>query len=113
MMRVTNRMLSDNFLRDANTNLENLSKIQTQLTSGKEIQKPSDDPFKVARVLEVNTNIDFNTQYNSNINDVSNFLDNTDTALGQVGDIMTRIRTLLVSAGNPGFKTDELGAIKD
>ena len=45
-MRVTNKMLSNNFLRDMRTNLNNMNTLQGQMTSGKQIRKPSDDPFK-------------------------------------------------------------------
>lgn len=33
-MRITNRMLTDTFLTDMNTNLQNMRDIQSQLTSG-------------------------------------------------------------------------------
>lgn len=112
-MRVTSQMLSNNFMRDVNTNLENMSKLQTQMTTGKEIQKPSDDPTKVARVLQLNSDISANTQYSSNIEDATNWLDTTDTALGQAGDALQRIRELLVSSGDAAYGTDEKKAIKN
>ena len=37
-MRITNKMLSNNFLRDMRTNLTNLNTIQGQMTSGKQIR---------------------------------------------------------------------------
>lgn len=112
-MRVTNKMLSNTFLNDMNTNLQNMQTIQQQLSSGKEIRKPSDDPFKVARAMQLNTDISANTQYNSNIQDTSNWLDTTDTALGQAGNVLQRVRELLVSAGNAAYGSTELQSIKD
>lgn len=112
-MRVTNKMLSNNFLSDMRLNLENLRTIQQQMTSGKEIRRPSDNPFKVARAMQLHTNINVNKQYNENINDASNFLDTTDTALGQAGNVLQRIRELLVSSGNAGYGPNERKAIKD
>lgn len=112
-MRVTNQMLSNNFMRDVNTNLENMSKLQTQMTTGKEIQKPSDDPYKVSRVLQINSDISSNVQYSQNIKDTTNWLDTTDTALGQVGDVLTRVNELLVSSGDAAYGTDEKQAIKN
>lgn len=111
-MRVTNRMLSNNYLRDMRNNLYNMSKIQTQLTTGKEISKPSDNPFKVARSMQLYTDIASNKQYNENIKDTLNWLDSTDTALGQVNDSFQRIRELMVSAGNAAYGSDEKKAIK-
>lgn len=112
-MRVTNKMLAGNFLRDMRTNLNNMKTLQSQLTSGKEIRKPSDDPFKVARAMQLHTDINVNKQYNENIKDTINYLDTTDTALNQAGNVIQRVRELLVSAGNAGYGDNERRAIKD
>ncbi|AEB75775.1 flagellar hook-associated protein 3 [Clostridium botulinum] len=112
-MRVTNKMLSNNFLADMKVNLENINKIQQQNTSGKKFRKPSDDPFAVARSMQLHTDINTNKQYSKNITDVSNWLDTTDTALGQAGNVFQRVRELLISAGNGGYTESERRAIKD
>ncbi|WP_163193286.1 flagellar hook-associated protein FlgL [Clostridium thermarum] len=112
-MRVTNKMLSTSFLNDMSNNLENLRTLQQQMTSGKEIRRPSDDPFKVARAMQLHSNINTNKQYNENINDTINWLDTTDTALGQAGNVLQRVRELLVSAGNAAYGSEERKAIKD
>ncbi|MCY6353960.1 flagellar hook-associated protein FlgL [Clostridium sp. ZS2-4] len=112
-MRVTNKMLSNSFLADMRTNLQYMQKLQQQMTSGKEIRRPSDDPFKVARAMQLHTDINANKQYNENISDTINWLDTTDTALGQVGDVVQRVRELLISAGNGGYSQNERTAIKD
>ena len=112
-MRVTNKMLSNNFLRDMRTNLTNMSTLQGQMTSGKQIRKPSDDPFKASRIMQMHSDIDANKQYNNNIKDSINWLDTTDTALGQVGNVVGRIEELLVSAGNGAYSSNERTAIKD
>lgn len=112
-MRVTNRMLANNFLTDMTTNLNNLQTLQQQLTSGKEIRRPSDDPLKVARAMQLHSEISVNKQYNENIKDTLSWLEQTDTALGQLGDQTHRIRELLVSAGNVAYGTDERKKIND
>lgn len=112
-LRVTNKMLSTSFLRDMNNNLANLQELQQQMTSGKEIRRPSDNPFKVARAMQLHSSINANKQYNENISDTINWLDTTDTALGQVGDVLQRIRELIVSAGNASYSENERRAIKD
>ncbi|WP_139904156.1 flagellar hook-associated protein FlgL [Clostridium thermarum] len=112
-MRVTNKMLATSFLNDMSNNLENLRTLQQQMTSGKEIRRPSDDPFKVARAMQLHTGINANKQYNENISDTINWLDTTDTALGQAGNVLQRVRELLVSAGNAAYGSEERKAIKD
>jgi flagellar hook-associated protein 3 FlgL len=112
-MRVTNKMLSNSFLSDMRTNLGNLQTLQQQMTSGKEIRKPSDDPAKVARAMQLHTDINANKQYKENISDTINWLDTTDTALGQAGNVLQKVRELLVSAGNAAYGSSERKSIKD
>ena len=112
-MRVTNSMMTNSFLRDVNNNLNNLSKLNKQLTTGKEISKPSDDPFKTARIMQMYSDIGANKQYNENIKDTINWLDTTDVALEQLGNSYQRVRELMVSAGNASYGSDEMKAVKD
>ncbi len=112
-MRITNQMMSKSFLRDLGRNQNYMKKINDQLTSGKEIRRPSDNPFKVARSMQLNRDIGANVQYNENIKDTTNWLDTTDTALDQLGNSFQRFRELMVSAGNAAYGSDEKRAIKD
>ncbi|MBE6055225.1 MAG: flagellar hook-associated protein 3 [Clostridium sartagoforme] len=112
-MRITNQMMSKSFLRDLNRNQNYMKKLNDQLTSGKEIRRPSDNPFKVARSMQLNRDIGANTQYNENIKDATNWLDTTDTALEQLGNSLQRFRELMVSAGNAAYGSDEKKAIRD
>jgi len=112
-LRVTNNMLTNSFLSDMRNNLENMQRIQQQMTSGKLFSKPSDDPFKVARSMQLYSDISSNKQYNSNISDVTNWLDTTDAALDQGGKVLQRVRDLMISAGNGSYSPDERKKIKD
>jgi len=95
------------------TNLNNLSTIQTQMATGKQINKASDDPSKASKIMQIYSDIDANKQYNDNISNTSNWLDVTDTALADVGKVATRIQELLVSVGNAGYGDDQRTAVKD
>lgn len=112
-MRVTNKMMTTRYLNNMNRNLNQMQKIQNQLTTGKTVHRPSDNPFIVARSMQLNADIEANEQYNTNIKDTINWLDATDTALGQLTDTMQRIRELTVSAGNAAYGEDERKAIGD
>lgn len=112
-MRVTNQMMSTSYLKDLNRNLNNLNTLQTQLTTGKEINKASDNPFKTARIMQMYSDISANKQYNENIKDTISWLDTTDTALNQLGSTSQRIRELMVSSGNAIYGSDEKKAIKN
>jgi flagellar hook-associated protein 3 FlgL len=106
-------MMSDSFMTDMNSNLQNLDRIRQQLTTGKNFSKPSHDPAGVIRTMQLYTGIDANKQYNKNISNVINWLDVTDTALDQIGKQLGKIRDKLQEAGDPGFGPTERKALKD
>ncbi|MGL4773760.1 MAG: flagellar hook-associated protein FlgL [Clostridium sp.] len=112
-MRITNRMLANNYMRDVNKNLNRMQTLNDQLTSGKEIRRPSDNPFKVARSMQLHADIQANKQYNENIKDTTNYLDTTDVALDQLTNSFQRVRELMVSAGNAAYGEDEKRAINN
>lgn len=112
-MRVTNSMISKNYLKDLNRNLTSLNKLNGQLTSGKEISRPSDNPFKAARIMQLKSDIDMSNQYNENIKDSINWLDTTDTALSQITESFQRIRELMVSTGNATYDKVQMASIKE
>lgn len=112
-MRITNSMLVSNYMNNMQRNLGNMSTLQNQLATGKTIQRASENPYIAVRTMQLNAEISANKQYNSNITDASNWLDTTDTALGQANNIMARIKELSVKAGNGSYSENEIGAIKD
>jgi flagellar hook-associated protein 3 FlgL len=111
-MRVTNKSLSNNFLFDMQTNLQNLSKIQQQVASTKNYSKPSDNPLNVERIMQLETSVSANSQYASNIKVASKWMDTTDTALGQLGTVLSNIRDNLVKSGG-AYVQDDRDKIND
>lgn len=113
MQRITNSMMTSRFLSNMKRNLNNMSTIQNQLASGKEILRASQNPFVSTRNKQLANQIDENEQYNANIKDTSNWLDTTDTALAQAGNVMARIKELMIKAGNGAYSEDEIATIKN
>ena len=112
-IRMTNTMMINNYLVNVNNNLNNMSILQNQLSTGHSVNKASDNPAAALRIMKLNAEIEANEQYNTNISTVSNWLDTTDTALNQAGNVLSRLKTLLVKAGDGTYSEDELSAIKN
>ena len=113
MPRITNSILVANYTNNMKRNLGNMSTLQNQLSTGKSIKRASENPYTATRIMQLNSEISANKQYNSNIKDTSNWLDTTDTALSQAGNVFSRIRELMVKAGNGSYSNDEISNIKD
>eukprot|EP00828_Plagiopyla_frontata_P043256 TRINITY_DN6691_c0_g1_i2.p1 TRINITY_DN6691_c0_g1~~TRINITY_DN6691_c0_g1_i2.p1 ORF type:complete len:335 (-),score=50.18 TRINITY_DN6691_c0_g1_i2:588-1592(-) len=113
MQRITNSILTSRFLSNMKRNLNNISTVQNQLASGKEILRTSQNPFIATRNKQLNNQISENKQYNANIKDTSNWCDTTDTALAQAGNVMARMKELMIKAGNGAYSEDEIATIKN
>lgn len=99
-MRVTTLMTSRATVRDLNDGLDRLSTLQRKLSSGKEIERPSDDPYGASRALALRTDVEGLRQQQRNVSDGGAWLETCDTALGKISDAMHRARELLVQGGN-------------
>lgn len=110
-MRVTNKNLLNNYLNNLNNNLVQMQTIQNQLSSGREISKPSDDPFGTIRALNLDTTIKQNEQYMKNINDSMGWADITDSALSGLGDVLQRIRELTIYGSNGTMSDSDMDAV--
>lgn len=99
-MRVTQSMLSSNMLRNLSSSYNKMGKLQEQLSSGKKVNRPSDDPVTVMKGMGYRMQVDKVEQYQKNLGEVNNWLDSTDDALDGVGQILNRLTELTVDAAN-------------
>ena len=99
-VRVTNDMLSRTVLGDIQNVAAKLSHTQEQMSSGKQITRPSDDPFGTSRALVYRNDLEATAQYKRNIDDATAWQNTTDSALSNISDYGQRARELLVQAAN-------------
>lgn len=112
-MRVTTLMSTRMIVRDLHNGLGRLSEIQQRLSSGKQITRPSDDPYATSRALGLRGEVAGLEQYQRNVADGIGWLNTTDTALSQIADLLHRVRELLVQAGNDTAGVQARTAIAD
>ncbi len=112
-MRITNGMLITNMMRDYNRNMRNLSNLQSQFSSGKRIIVPSDDPVATSKSLKLRTDLAYNEQYVSNADNAISWLETTESALKDLGDVLHRVRELTLKACNDTLNPDDRDTIAD
>jgi flagellar hook-associated protein 3 FlgL len=95
-MRITNNMLTYNYLTDLNKSLERQSDIQEKLSDGKDIHRPSDNPIKTIRSMRFNANLVMNEQFTQNSKDAQSWMEVTDGAMTDLNSIMIRAKELTV-----------------
>ena len=67
-MRITNRIVFDNFMRDVNRNRTQMAEIQSNLSSAKKVRFPSQDPISFQRSRSIKEDIRESEQFQKNIN---------------------------------------------
>ncbi|MBE5812369.1 MAG: flagellar hook-associated protein 3 [Clostridiales bacterium] len=97
-MRVTNSMVVNNLLSSLGKNATRLAKYQNQVSTGKRIEKLSDDPVGASYSIRYNTDIEKENQYLSNIESSKEILTATETALTSTNEVLARMRELTVQA---------------
>lgn len=104
--------MSQSFLSNLGKNMNNVYKYQEQLSSMKQVNRPSDDPLKVSKILDLKNEIKQNVQYKTTINDSIDFTNVQDAALSSATDSLQRISVLTQQAANGTYNEQDRQAIK-
>jgi flagellin len=99
-MRITPISISNDMIYNLAFANEALEIQGDQLSSGKRIRKPSDDPGGAAYTIDLQTSVDLNGQYQKTNDSAAGWLESTGASLNQLIQIATRVRTLTVQASN-------------
>ena len=111
--RITSSMITRGVLTDLNDVATRVAHPQRTLSTGKELTRPTDDPFAVGRAIGLRTDVEGLTQYQRNVTDAQGYTSASDTALGSITDIVQRSRELLLRGGNSATSPAERGMIAD
>jgi len=112
-MRITTSMVQRNVLADLNTLSSKLAKTQSKASSGKEIERPSDNPYQTARALGLRQTIAANDQYKSNIEDAQGWQDATETTLSSITDYVNRAQSLLLEGSSDSADATARASVAD
>lgn len=111
-MRVTNRSMASQYLRNLNRQTSKVQKFQDQLSSLKEVSRPSDDPLAVSKIIDLNDSIIQNENYLDTINDAIDWTNVQDASLGQASNSLANIRILIQSAATDTMAPEDRQAVK-
>ncbi len=99
-MRISTSQLFDSGVRQVNNQAIDMLRIQQQISTGRRIVNPSDDPVAAARVMELTQASDVIAQFSRNRDNAQSTLQLQESNLSSVGDLVTRVRELAVQLGN-------------
>ncbi len=84
-----------------------LARTQADVATGLRVRTPADDPIAATRIAGLERSLAASEQFARNANYVESRLGNTEQALADSGNVLQRVRELLVQAGNATVGPDE------
>ena len=111
MMRISSQQIFSggiSRLQELNSSLNN---TQQQISTGKRVNQPSDDPVAAARILKLDQELSRVETYQRNVNLADNRLNQEESALESSIDIIQRVRELTVQAGNGSLSANDRRSI--
>jgi len=96
-MRITNSMMTTTVKRNLFRQAEQLARKQETMSSGKRINRPSDDPLGFGKVLDYRKTLSSLDQYDRNIQSAKNRVEFLETTLDGVEDLIVDAKNWAVN----------------
>ncbi len=103
-MRISTSLVFEQGINSIMQTQSQLMQTQQQISSGKRVLTPADDPVAASQVINLTQADAMNTQFSSNRGTAADSLTLVETTLGQVSDLLQNVRTLAVQAGSGTLK---------
>lgn len=86
-----------------------LARTQQQVSTGRRVLTPADDPVAAARALEITQSQSINTQHGVNRQSAKSALGAEEGTLSGVTTLLQDVKTTVIAAGNPALSDTERG----
>jgi flagellar hook-associated protein 3 FlgL len=101
--RITNSMVTGTTLNDINSALGALQRTSDEMSSGKTILEPSDNPYGASRVIDLQSQLDGLSSYASNAQEGISWETTSSAAMANMASVVQRVREMLVQASNSTY----------
>lgn len=108
--RITPLMTTAQVLANINAVQDQLATTQEQLSTGKSINRPSDNPYGASLAVSLNQDMAGLTSYNNNVTDGTAWASAGTTALQSIQSMLQRAQELVVQASNGIESPSDLAA---
>jgi flagellar hook-associated protein 3 FlgL len=112
-MRITTNMVHRNVLSDLNSLTDKLARTQERAASGKQITRPSDDPYGASRAMTLRSALAANDAYKGNIEDAEDWQNTTEAALDSITQYVHRANDLLLQGSTDTADQTSRNALAD
>ncbi|MBK6357496.1 MAG: flagellar hook-associated protein FlgL [Betaproteobacteria bacterium] len=106
-MRISTSMMFDTGTQNMLQLQTGLYKLQNQLSTGRRILSPADDPVAAAQALVISQRQSINTQFIDNQGNAESQLASLESRLAGVSDLIQAVKTRAVEAGNGAYSDSD------
>jgi flagellar hook-associated protein 3 FlgL len=106
--RITPAMVTSSTLNDLNASLAALERTTDELSSGRTILEPSDNPYGASRIIDLQSQLDGLSSYESDAQDGISWENTASSAMSSMSEVVQRVRELLVQGANGTYNQSDL-----
>ena len=111
-MRINQNIYSLNIFKNYTKNVASNSTALERISSGKKINSAKDNPIKIERSENINIKLRSLQKASQNTQDGISTLQVVDTAMGEIEDVLIRMRELSVQASSDNYSDEDRVSIK-
>jgi flagellar hook-associated protein 3 FlgL len=112
-MRLSSTTIFENGVNSMLARQSELAKTQNQISTGRRVLTPSDDPVAASQALDLTEAKGINKQYSDNAAAVTARLALQETSLSAMTRLLQDVKTLTVQAGDGALNASDLRSIAD
>ncbi|MBL4833579.1 MAG: flagellar hook-associated protein FlgL [Pseudomonas sp.] len=110
-MRISTIQTFNNGNQGIQDNYAKVTRTQEQVSSGKRLLSPADDPVATVRLLQLDQEANRLEQFKSNMSAATNSLNQEEATLNSVTNILQRVREITLQAGNGALDASDRKAL--
>lgn len=112
-MRITNKIIHNNTVKNIHDSLQRLEKNYNQLSTGKRINYPSDDPVGLVIAMKLKNGIREGEQFKKNAETAVGWLQGSDAALDEMTKVLHTLKEIAVLGANGANPDSSMTALAD
>jgi len=106
-------MLATGMLTNLHANLNKMNRFQNQIASERKILRLSDDPIGSIKAMQIETKLVSNEQYERNIADASAWINQTDSILMDINNVLLQAKDLATQAATDTYSDEQKSVIAE
>ncbi|MGA2453827.1 MAG: flagellar hook-associated protein FlgL [Solirubrobacteraceae bacterium] len=109
--RITPAMVTSTTLNDLNATLTAMQRSTDELSSGKTISEPSNNPYGVSQVIDLQSQLEGLSAYEGDAQDGISWENTASNAMQSMSQVAQRVRELLVQGANGTYNQNDLNTM--